>query len=94
MREVEEETGLLVELGRPLTMQRYPTSRGMKQVHYWIGRISPRNTALVGDYVANDEIDEIAWVPIDKALRQLSYPHDRNTLREALQQPSAPRPSS
>ena len=39
VREVEEETGLLIRLGRPLRSQRYRVGRGWKLVHYWVGRV-------------------------------------------------------
>lgn len=90
VREVAEETGVRIRLGRPLASQRYRTSRGMKEVHYWIGRVRPRPDGTVfdiADYVPNAEIGEVAWAPVDKALDLLTYPHDRVTLREALQQP-------
>jgi 8-oxo-dGTP diphosphatase len=37
----------------------------------------------VSSYVANDEIDEVAWVPFDDAMNLLTYPYDRETLRES-----------
>jgi 8-oxo-(d)GTP phosphatase len=83
VREVEEETGLRVRLGRPLRDQRYPTSKGAKVVHYWIARAAGSDD--VSGYVANAEIDEVAWVPVDKAARLLTYSRDRATLAEALE---------
>ncbi len=82
VREVAEETGLHVRLGPPLPSQRYPVARRMKTVHYWTGR-------AVGDddvsaYRPNDEIDAVAWVPVEEAERRLTYDHDRRTLAEAL----------
>jgi 8-oxo-dGTP diphosphatase len=85
VREVEEETGLRVRLGRPLHDQRYWTSKGGKVVHYWLARAAGPDD--VSGYVANAEIDEVAWVPVDKAARLLTYPHDRETLTEALERP-------
>jgi 8-oxo-(d)GTP phosphatase len=91
VREVEEETGLRIRLARPLTTQRYPTSRGMKRVFYWIGRVRDDavapNTFDIADYVPNPEIDQVRWVPVEEAATLLSYPHDRDTLAEALTQP-------
>ncbi|MFT4263501.1 MAG: NUDIX hydrolase [Nocardioides sp.] len=87
VREVEEETGLRIRLGRPLATQRYATSRGPKQVHYWIGRVLPGTSHDVAAYAVNDEIDEVAWVPVAKARRRLTYDYDRETLREALVEP-------
>jgi 8-oxo-(d)GTP phosphatase len=82
VREVAEETGVHVRLGPPLTSQRYPTGRRMKTVDYWTGRV-------VGDddvslYRPNHEIDQVAWIRIDKAEAMLTYPYDRTTLAEAV----------
>ncbi|MGB0101703.1 MAG: NUDIX hydrolase [Nocardioides sp.] len=82
VREVCEETGLQVRLGPSLTTQRYPVSGGRsKSVSYWAGRAVGSDD--VSAYRPNAEIDAVAWVPYDEALKQLSYPHDRDTLREA-----------
>lgn len=85
VREVEEETGLRVRLGRPLARQRYATSKGMKTVYYWVARVTGSDD--VSGYRPNAEIDEVAWVPADKAAKLLTYPHDRETLAEALARP-------
>lgn len=89
VREVAEETGLTVRLGAPLTDQHYRLlKRGEtrdKVVHYWIGRVT--DDPDVSGYVPNDEIDEVAWVSVDKAVRLLTYDHDRATLEEALADP-------
>jgi 8-oxo-(d)GTP phosphatase len=82
VREVAEETGVRVRLGVPLTSQAYPNGSRTKVVEYWVGRV-------VGDpdvsrYVVNEEIDELDWVDVDKAERQLTYLRDRHTLSEAL----------
>ncbi len=82
VREVAEETGVHVRLGPPLTSQRYPMGRRMKTVDYWTGR-------AVGDddvslYRPNHEIDQVAWVRIDKAEGMLTYAYDRQTLAEAV----------
>ena len=84
VREVREETGLHVRLGRPLPAQTYPTSKGRKTVHYWIARTTAGDD--VSGYVANDEIDQVAWVPADKAARLLTYRRDQRLLAEALEQ--------
>jgi len=82
VREVAEETGLRVRLGPPLADQTYPVRGRPKRVHYWVGRaIGPDD---VSGYRPNAEIDEVAWLPIEKAAKRLSYPHDRDTLAEAL----------
>jgi 8-oxo-(d)GTP phosphatase len=82
VREVEEETGVRVRLGVPLRSQRYPIRVGTKLVHYWVGRAV--GDGDVGSYVPNAEIDEVAWFPIDKARRRLTYQFDIDTLDEAV----------
>ncbi|SFB88414.1 8-oxo-dGTP diphosphatase [Nocardioides terrae] len=89
VREVEEETGVRVRLGRPLSSQTYSVGRARKTVHYWIARASGSDD--VSAYAPNAEIDEVAWVPVSKATRVLTYPHDRDTLAEALQHPKRTR---
>jgi 8-oxo-(d)GTP phosphatase len=82
VREVQEETGLVVRLGVPLSSQAYPHGPRTKIVDYWVGRV-------VGDhdvtgYQVNSEIDEVDWVDVEKAERRLSYARDAETLAEAL----------
>ncbi len=54
----------------------------MKVVHYWVGRVVGDDD--VSTYLANDEIDAVAWVPVDQAVVRLTYDYDRQTLAEAL----------
>ena len=82
VREVGEETGVAIRLGSPLGSQRYPSGGRMKTVHYWHGRVV--GNASVDDYLVNDEIDDVAWVPLRKAGKRLSYGFDKGTLEEAL----------
>jgi 8-oxo-(d)GTP phosphatase len=82
VREVEEETGLRVRLGVPLARQSYPNGARTKTVDYWVGRAVCGHD--VSDYLANREIDEVAWVEVRKAAKRLSYRRDRDTLAEAL----------
>jgi len=82
VREVDEETGLHVRLGPPLSAQRYPVADGrMKSVSYWVGRVV--GDTDVSGYRPNAEIDQVRWVAYDEALDLLSYDHDQDTLREA-----------
>src|SRR5919112_5587530 len=39
VREVQEETGIRVRLGAPLTSQSYPNGARTKVVDYWVGRV-------------------------------------------------------
>jgi 8-oxo-dGTP diphosphatase len=84
VREVDEETGVRIRLGVPLSNQHYPVRAGSKLVYYWVARAV--GDGDVSDYQPNAEIDEVAWFPIDKAKRRLTYRFDVDTLEEALQQ--------
>ncbi|MCD6638596.1 MAG: NUDIX hydrolase, partial [Nocardioides sp.] len=82
VREVAEETGLTVRLGPSLPMQRYGVGNGrMKSVHYWVARVV--GSADVSGWEPNHEVDQVAWVPWDKAQTLLSYRRDRDTLAHA-----------
>ena len=83
VREVAEETGLAVRLGRPLDDQLYVVQGGRsKVVHYWVAR--PLDGDDVSAYVPNREIDQVAWVPVEDAAGRLSYSRDRATLKQAI----------
>jgi 8-oxo-dGTP pyrophosphatase MutT (NUDIX family)/phosphohistidine phosphatase SixA len=85
VREVAEETGLRVRLGPPLGPQQYDVRNGStrsKVVQYWAGR--PVGDDDVSAYAPNEEIDQVVWVPIDKAKDLLTYDRDRATLIEAV----------
>jgi 8-oxo-dGTP pyrophosphatase MutT (NUDIX family) len=71
LREVEEETGLVCDLGNELPDTRYVSKGRPKRVRYWLMR--PRH----GDFTPSDEVDEALWLPFDEARRRLSYHHDR-----------------
>ncbi|WP_310962179.1 NUDIX hydrolase [Nocardioides terrisoli] len=83
VREVLEETGVRVRLGRPLPLQQYVVSRGRtKTVHYWVGRVigDPEVDGDLSGYPVNDEIDALAWLPVDDAVGRLSHELDRSLL--------------
>jgi 8-oxo-(d)GTP phosphatase len=81
LREVSEETGLVVRLGPPLSTQRYRNGDRMKSVHYWVGWAVGSDD--VDGYLVNDEIDDVRWLPWTAALERLTYPYDRDTLQES-----------
>jgi 8-oxo-dGTP pyrophosphatase MutT (NUDIX family) len=76
LREVEEETGLRCELEEELPSTRYRDLRGRRKVvRYWSMR-------PVGGQVEapRSEVDEVAWVPVERAADRLSYDRDRSLL--------------
>jgi 8-oxo-dGTP pyrophosphatase MutT (NUDIX family) len=75
-REIEEETGLLVELGAVLPQTEYVDRHGRpKIVHYW--RMTPVGRTA---WVPNDEVDEVRWITAAEAAKLLSYEHDRRLI--------------
>ena len=77
VREVREETGFAIELGSPLPTQTYKVDGKLKDSHYWVGKL------LSGEFVANDEVDEIVWLPFEQAKSKLTYEHDVEVLTAA-----------
>jgi 8-oxo-dGTP diphosphatase len=79
LREVAEETGFDCLLGPGLGGNRYRDRRGRdKGVRYWT------MTVRGGSFEPNDEVDEVRWMSLPEAGRQLSYPGDRAIL-EAIE---------
>jgi 8-oxo-dGTP diphosphatase len=79
VREVAEETGLRVVLGRPLTQARYDQRGRPKRVDYWAARSAPGSP---DSFEANNEVDALEWLPVPAARGRLSYPHDEQMLDE------------
>ena len=83
VREVAEETGLLVHLGRPLPTATYPIGSlgglATKEVRYWAAEVVGGTGELV------NEIDEVAWLAPDEAVSRLDYARDREQLRALVQ---------
>ena len=72
-REIEEETGLRVELGAALPASEYVDRHGRpKIVHYW--RMTPVGRTA---WEPNDEVDETRWITGAEAAKLLTYEHDR-----------------
>lgn len=78
VREVGEETGLAVEVGDSLGEVTYQVTRHGKvlgkAVRYWALR------ATGGEFVPNDEVDELRWVSVDAAVDLLTYDLDRDVV--------------
>ena len=79
IREVREETGFAIVLGIPLPTQTYKVEGRLKDSRYWVGNL------LAGEFVANDEVDEIAWLTFDEAAKRLTYEHDIDVLKAAAE---------
>lgn len=84
VREVEEETGLAVTLGRRLPPVHYLAAGLPKRVDYWVGEAP----GPAGEFVPNHEIDEVAWVSADASVgTRTTYQRDAETIAEFLAGP-------
>ena len=77
VREIKEETGFDVRLGKLIGKTVYPVKNSTKVVYYWTGEV------VGGEFEANEEVDEIRWLPLDEAKKIMSYDLDRQVLKKA-----------
>jgi len=91
VREVGEETGFVVRLGKLIGHVTYPLPDKMsggkgprtKVVYYWVAEV------IGGQFVPNDEVDEVRWLSADAARELLSYDTDRLVLAKAVKRLTA-----
>lgn len=91
VREVAEETGRQIVLGRPLPGLQYLTPDGsVKRVHYWAARRARKKhdaeslrARVPVAPVDRTEVDRTVWLPVAEAARRLTRSSDRGPL-EAL----------
>jgi len=77
IREVEEESGFSGAIGAELEAVSYVDHKGRdKVVRYWVMEVG------AGEFVENDEVDEVRWLAPDDASGLLSYEHDVALLRQ------------
>ncbi|TSD68209.1 NUDIX hydrolase [Aeromicrobium piscarium] len=70
-REILEETGFRVRLGRPLPKVSYRIAGGVKEVDYWMAK-----TRGTSDFQPTKEVDSFRWCTLRAARKRLSYEHD------------------
>ena len=82
-REVAEETGIRVVLGRRLSTVTYLSGGKPKRVDYWAARPADGpDDDPQPDFEPNDEVDTLVWVPLAEARGRLTYEHDAGLLAE------------
>lgn len=80
VRETLEETGLAVTLGANLgTVDYLLPGEGRKTVQYWAAEVS-EDAVRASAFVPNREVEALAWTPLSKARKRLSYDADREIL--------------
>lgn len=82
VREVAEETGMLIELGQPLPTLKYAIGAGRtKVVYYWAARaLDPESPAAAAraktKAASKHEIDDVSWIPATKARSLITFDDD------------------
>ncbi|MCQ4610123.1 MULTISPECIES: NUDIX hydrolase [Corynebacterium] len=84
VREIQEETGYEVRLGKLIGKTVYPVKNTTKVVYYWTGKV------VGGEFTPNNEVDEIRWLNIDDATQLMSYELDRQVLLKAAKRFATP----
>ena len=78
VREITEETGLQVTLGKLVGKVTYPVQGRTKVVYYWMGHVDG------GAFTPNEEVDEMRWLPYEEARALLTYELDTQVLEKAM----------
>lgn len=80
VREVGEETGVRVRLGRPLPPLDYLVGSRRKRVHWWLGTAADEPP---GPH--DDETDEVLWATVGEADALLAHEDERVLLARAVE---------
>jgi 8-oxo-(d)GTP phosphatase len=83
-REVEEEGGAVITLGKRLAPARYKVNGNPKQVDWWAARA----TSVDDGAVPNHEVDQAIWLPLTQALKRVSYKQDVSVLGDFAARPA------
>jgi len=84
VREVLEEGGARLALGRRLISVRYHVSGRPKRVHYWAARVVGTDDAAV----PNAEVDKVGWLPAASAAGHVTYARDADVLGDFARLPA------
>jgi 8-oxo-dGTP pyrophosphatase MutT (NUDIX family) len=77
LREVREETGFRCDLVRPLGCTAYVDRRGRdKLACYWVMEVRG------GRFKPGLEVARLLWLPVDDAVKRLTYSHDKLLVRQ------------
>jgi 8-oxo-dGTP diphosphatase len=83
VREIAEETGYRVTVGRPLGEVNYIKEGRPKTVRYWAMR------AEGGIFTPSREVDELRWLPARDAMKLLTTERDRDLLKTFASGPAS-----
>ncbi len=83
-REVFEEAGARLALGRRLGSVRYHVSGRPKRVDYWAAHV----TGIEAGAVPNTEVDRVGWLPSARARERVTYARDISILEDFARLPA------
>ena len=83
IRECDEETGFQAVLGARLPSLSYPVEGIQKRVDFWSAHINEDEGFNPGA-----EVDDIRWLPVDQARRQLDYESEADLVELAVSLPA------
>ena len=83
IRECDEETGFQAVLGARLPSLSYPVEGIQKRVDFWSAHINEDEGFNPGA-----EVDDIRWLPVDQARRQLHYESEADLVELAVSLPA------
>jgi 8-oxo-dGTP diphosphatase len=82
LREVLEETNLHCDIVRFIGSTNYVHRKGKpKIVAYYLMAVAR------GEFVANEEVDELVWLPLDRVIEHLTWDRDRELFELVLAMP-------
>lgn len=84
VREVEEETGWRCRIEDELPRSQYWFQRAGQRVKKTVRWFRMAPVEQVGGH--DEEVDEVAWVPVQDAMVRLTYASDQELLRRAVDQ--------
>ncbi len=82
VREVREETGVVVRLALPLGTAQYSVKGDKKVVHWWLGR-----QVIAHKHSKDSEVSKVRWMDVDEARRKMTYRDEREIVTAALAAP-------
>ena len=81
-REVLEETGIRASFTRHLGAVEYEESGQQKRVKYWAAYCALDQS----DFIANEEVDQMRWLPATQALEQATHDSDKSIIETFMNQ--------
>jgi 8-oxo-dGTP pyrophosphatase MutT (NUDIX family) len=85
LREVREETGVIAEIEARIGDIRYWFSRPQEGVRYFKVVHHFLMRPIGGDPALHDhEFDEVRWIPVNEALKVMSYANEARIVRQAV----------